>query len=318
MEFNMAEKHIIGAGLAGLITACRIKDATIFEAGPRAEQHHALLRFRDKSVSEITGIPFQEVTVHKEVAYKGKTYNRCSIAMANLYARKVSGVYRGRSIWNLETVQRYVAPPDLYDQLVDRHSERISWDAPVWSVERNQKIQMISTIPLPKMMIACGMDNVKFEFAKSAIRVNRFRLPKGAQVYQTIYYPDQDLRVFRASITGDLLIVESMTGQPEDAFSWRGDSCDEMRYIAATFGLMVEDLEPLDVVDQKYGKIVELPREQREAILYELTRDFNVFSIGRFATWRNILLDDVANDIGMVEKLMSASTYVRGLVLANR
>jgi hypothetical protein len=318
MEYKMSEKLIIGAGLAGLITACRIKDAPIFEAGKRTEQHHALLRFRDKSVSELTGIPFQEVTVHKEVSYKGATHHQCSIAMANMYARKVSGSYRGRSIWNLETVKRYVAPPDFYDQLANRHANRIEWNHPITAIERGRISQMISTIPLPAMMKACGMDELKFEFQKSAIRVNRFKLPKGSQVYQTIYYPDHDLRVFRASITGDLLIVESMTGQPVDEFVWRGDSFDEMRYVALTFGITLDDLEPLDVVDQKYGKIVELPREQREAILYELTRDFNVFSIGRFATWRNILLDDVAKDIGMVEKLMNASTYGRGLVLANR
>lgn len=311
----MTNKSIIGAGLAGLITACRIKDAPIFEAGSRVEQHRALLRFRDKSVSELTGIPFQEVTVHKEIVFEGAAYKQASIQMANMYAKKVSGAYRGRSIWNLDTVKRYVAPPDFYDQLTDRHAGRIEWNQPVGELE-GIKGQIISTIPLPVMMKVCGMDPLNFEFSKSEIKVDRYKLPKGSQVYQTMYFPGPSVRVFRASITGDLLIIESMTGQPAGAFDWDYDEATELEGIISSLG--IDDVEFIDTVEQKYGKIVDIPREQREAILYELTRDFNVFSIGRFATWRNILLDDVVKDIGMVEKLMKASTYGRDLVLAGR
>ncbi len=314
----MTEKHIIGAGLAGLITACRIKDAPIFEAGPRAEQHHALLRFRDKSVSELTAIPFQEVTVHKGIVYGGEFYHRCSIQMANMYARKVSGAYRGRSIWNLDTVNRYIAPPDFYDQLADRHGNRVEWGTKLEAVSSQDNVKRVSTIPLPIMMKACGMDPLNFEFTKSAIRVVRYRLPKGSQIYQTIYFPSPTVRPFRASITGDVLIIELMTGQPRDSFTWDYDESTDLEGVVSCFGLEFDELELMDSIDQKYGKIVDIPRDQREAILYELTRDFNVFSIGRFATWRNILLDDVAHDIYMVEKLMNASTYGRGLVLAGR
>jgi hypothetical protein len=314
----MIDKHIIGAGLAGLIAACRIKDAHIYEAGPRVEQHKALLRFRDKAVAELTGIPFQEVTVHKEISFHGEAHHRCSIAMANMYSRKVSGTIHGRSIWDLETVKRYIAPENFYDQLCDRHAHRIDWSTPVNRVTLSNDNKLISTIPLPVMMKACGMDELKFEFAKSPIRVARYRLPKGTQAYQTIYFPEESLRAFRASITGDLLIVESMTGAPLFEFSWGMGADLEIDMVTAAFGIDYADLEDLGAVDQKYGKIVEVPRAQREAILYELTRDFNVFSIGRFATWRNILLDDVVKDIAMVEKLMAASTYGRDLALAGR
>src|ERR1700739_3057522 len=103
-HLTMTNKIIIGAGLAGLITACKIKDADIIEAGPKVESHKGLLRFRDKSVSELTGIPFKEVTVHKEISFKGESHGRSTIAMANSYARKVSGEYGNRSIFNLDTV----------------------------------------------------------------------------------------------------------------------------------------------------------------------------------------------------------------------
>lgn len=312
---------IIGAGLAGLITACRIKNVPIYEAGPEGQQHKALLRFRDRSVSDLTGIAFSEVSVHKEIYSGGQPHHRCTIAMANSYAKKVSNALHGRSIWNLDTVKRYVAPEDFYSRLVEMHSGRIQFNTRIESIDplqKNKHQQIISTMPLPLMMELCCMDPLKFPFEKSAIKVERFKLPKGTKLYQTIYFPDSDLRTFRASITGDLLIVESMRGNPNDMFDWSVGEPSEIGVVGKAFGLDWSDVTPLDEVEQKYGKIVEIPREQREAILYELTRDFGVFSIGRFATWRNILLDDVVHDIGLVERLMASSAYGRDLVLSSR
>lgn len=315
----MTKKQIIGAGLAGLIAACHFKDTLIFEAGKRVEQHKALLRFRDKSVSELTGIPFKEVPVHKEIRYLGQAVDRPRIELANMYSRKVAGLIAGRSIWNLDTVKRYIAPPDFYDQLVDRHGERIEFDCPLEDIGGNAHlVQQISTIPLPNMMRVCGMDPFKFEFSKASIKVDRYRISSGADVYQTIYFPEPAMRVFRASITGDVLIIESMAGQPMDHFEWNEPPFDEFLEVCHAFGIPSEDLYFIDTVDQKYGKIVEIPREQREAILYELTYKFNVFSVGRFATWRNILLDDVVKDLRQIEKLMAASSYGRGLALVSR
>lgn len=315
----MNHKQIIGAGLAGLIAACHFKDAPIFEAGKRVEQHKALLRFRDKSVSELTGIPFKEVTVHKEIRYLGAAIDRPRIELANMYSRKVAGVIAGRSVWNLDTAKRYIAPPDFYDQLVDRHVDRINFEYPLTDIGGNAHlVQQISTIPLPAMMKICGMDPLKFEFSKAAIKVDRYRISSGADVYQTIYFPEPAMRVFRASITGDVLIIESMAGQPRDSFVWSEPPFDEFVEVCKAFGLPIEDLEFIDTVDQKYGKIVEIPHEQREAILYELTHKFNVFSVGRFATWRNILLDDVVKDLRVIEGLMKSSAYSRGLALVSR
>jgi hypothetical protein len=308
-----AHIHIIGAGLAGLITACKIKEANIIEAGPRAEQHKALLRFRTRKVADLTDIPFYEVQVHKEIWYKGQSSKTCTIAMANEYAHKVSGVIEGRSIWNLEACTRYVAPRSFYDILVARHGNRISWNSPMTSgdIKRGNHKTFINTSPLPTIMDICGLERKKFEFYRKAIRVERYQLPLLTDVYQTIYFPEPELRIFRASITGNLLIVESITDILQNQVR-------ELDLVYDAFGLGDIEMVRVDVTDQKYGKIVDLPREQKEAILYELTREFNVFSIGRFATWRNILLDDVVNDINVVERLMAASTYGRELLLANR
>jgi hypothetical protein len=315
--------HIIGAGLAGLITACKFKDAEIYESCTRMQQHRALLRFRTLDVSNLTGIPFKEVTVHKEIDYYGKTYRQCTIEFANRYSRKVSGALGSHSIWDLDTVNRYIAPPNFYDILVDRHAARIAWETPMepGDIRRGNHHKFINTSPLPVIMDVCGLEKVSFDFRKKAIRVDRYALPPGTDIFQTVYFPEETLRTFRASITGDVLIVESMVSE-DDGYLWRLDENLEFYAVLEAFGLDGLSTEirekKIDSTPQKYGKIVPLPHEQREAILYELTREFNVFSIGRFATWRNILLDDLVNDIYVVDRLLAASAYGRELVLANR
>jgi hypothetical protein len=318
----MDKTIIVGAGLAGLITACKIKDATIYEAGKQLEQHKALLRFRDESVSHLTGIPFRAVTVHKGIHIGAQTYDRCTPAFANAYARKVTGkIAADRSIWNLDTVVRYIAPEDFYHQLVTRHSSRIRWETAMHAdsiVYGQKEYKFVNTAPLPVIMKACGLHQGSLPealFESSKIEVLRYRLPAGTDVFQTLYFPESDIRCFRASITSDLLIVERVKGIECNRFP----ESVELSYICAAFGLdAFADLTEIERVDQRYGKIIELPRDTREAILFELTHAYNVFSIGRFATWRNLLLDDVVKDIDIVQQLMAASSYGRAKVLAHR
>lgn len=315
----MQQSIIIGAGLAGLITACKVPNSEIIEAGPRAENHKALLRFRDESVSHATGIPFRAVLVRKSIFWAGGHFASCNPLFANSYARKVTGRLSGdRSIWSLDPVTRFIAPEDFYDRLVDKNSGRVHFGQSACGIARGSRTKIISTAPLPVTMHLCGLETSGFDFEASPIEVVRYRLPKGTDLYQTVYYPETDFRTFRASITGDLLIVEKMK-ETSYEFGWRYPEHVELKIVCDSFGLDPHtDLQPLERVDQKYGKIIDIPRQQREAILYELMRDFNVFSVGRFATWRNILLDDVVRDIDIVKRLMASSEYGRELVLANR
>lgn len=327
MTVEFERPIIVGAGLAGLIAACKITNAEIWEAsnGP-TENHKALLRFRDESVSHATGIPFREVTVHKSIFWDEAHHAACNPMFANAYARKVTGSISGdRSVWNLDTVRRFVAPEDFYMRLVHRFGSRIDWQSSIGANEiaRGQRShQIVNTTPLPVIMAACGLNTGALksndEFSSMPIDVLRFRLPKGTDVYQTVYFPEPDIRTYRASITGDLLIIECVR-ETNWCFGWKLPEDVELEMVCGAFGLDYHtDVDEIERVDQRYGKIVAIPRAQREAILYELTRDFNVFSIGRFATWRNILLDDVVKDVEIVSRLMASSTYGRELVLASR
>jgi hypothetical protein len=83
------------------------------------------------------------------------------------------------------------------------------------------------------------------------------------------------------------------------------------------FALRPGNVFQIDVVEQKYGKIIPLPDAVRKRVLHRLTQEHGIFSLGRFATWRNVLLDDVVQDIAVLRKLMKASQYERKIFAAS-
>lgn len=296
------EPLIVGAGLAGLLAAHAWPTARVIEAAPAPRSaHKALLRFRSDSAARLTGTEFRKVRVRKGIFSEGK-FCEPNIKLCNWYAQKTVGVLRDRSIWNIDPADRYVAPEDWYEQLLAAVGSRIEWGTPY--TPSPNLLLTVSTIPLPVMVdlqkCAVYLEG-KDLFRRSPIRVTRFRIPD-ADVYQTVYFPDPTTSLYRVSITGSLLIVEEEIQSPSDIF-WR-------RQIEDAFGIDTSQLEPLDAADQSYGKVDELDARMRKAILFQLTSHRNVYSLGRFATWRNILLDDVVDDIAVIKRLINhSSTY---------
>ena len=301
---------IVGAGLSGLIAAHAFPKMPILEAAsePR-EQHKALLRFRSDVVSKVTGIPFRKVRVRKGIWYDGQ-FVEPSIRMANFYSFKCFGKFIGdRSIWNLDAADRWIAPEDFYWQLIDSMKSRITWGAAVTFGGRDHDhTPMISTAPMHVMADGCGISAaLAVEFQRERVNVHRYRI-KGADVHQTIYFPGPLQYLYRASITGDMLIAESVylpgTAHEQQPRSEINDMCK-------AFGITPDLLEPLESVSQRYGKIAPIDERTRKAIISTLTNDHNIYCLGRFATWRNILLDDVVGDAGVIKQLIHASPYER-------
>lgn len=292
---NKPRECIVGAGLAGLIAAHAWPRATVMEVGSPVANHRALLRFRSEAVSTLTGIPFRRVRVHKGVWFQFK-HREPDIRLANMYARKVVGSLAGdRSIWNVAPVDRFIAPESLYEQLVESVGPRLLWNCEAdYEAMAASRQCIITTAPMPVVLDAMHIQyDQKFE--RAPINVMRFRVPK-ADVFQTVYYPTDRHSVYRASITGDLLIVEHAGEQPQ------GDWWED---VLASFGL--DHAEFLDEGKQRYGKIVDIDSGWRKRTLLGLTTQFNIYSLGRFATWRNILLDDVVHDISVI-KAMARNT----------
>lgn len=291
---------ILGAGLAGCIAGIMNPDAVVYEAEPSPPGHRAVLRFRSPVVSDVTGIPFQQVHVTKEV-YTTEP-NKSETALANQYALKVTGQLSRRSIWHLEPVTRWVAPENLHEQLILRLGDRAFFGGRVGSISEDKlafddgtirlrsKVEpIISTLPMPVMAQIVGhetMQDITWPRQKIVTRSARVH---SCNLHQTIYFPDPITPVYRATITGDRLIIEA-TSKP--------NRMDEEEVLKA-FGLTEFHITWLDEQDwsTRYGKIDTIDETQRKAFMLWLTLKHNVFCLGRFATWRNILLDDVVDDM---------------------
>jgi hypothetical protein len=291
---------IVGAGLSGLLAAHAWPKASVFEANQApVENHKAVLRFRGEQVSALTGIPFKKVTVRKGVWADGD-FCKPTIQHANMYSRKVlSRLANDRSIWNLDPVERFIAPEDFYFQLIEAVGDRIHWGEKfVFGKEADSPV--ISTIPMPALFEHGQLivsDKPSFGF--SSIKVQRYRVPD-CDLYQTIYFPDDVTNLYRASITGDLLIAESIN---------MGYDCTDL--LEEAFGL--PKITELTETKQKYGKISAIDEPTRRGII-RLLSEQGIYSLGRFATWRNILLDDLIHDIGRIKMMMDADSYSRRLI----
>jgi hypothetical protein len=297
---------IVGAGLAGLIAVHIFPNSPIIERSPAPQQlHRALLRFRTDQVSLITGIPFRKVRVHKGLWFE-EAHRPVDIKLANMYSTKVLGAALSRSIWDLSSVDRFVAPEDFYSRLIQACSGRIVWGADIAS-SRDTGGPIVSTAPLPNAAGLWLPSAHLPEFRRAPILVQRYRV-RGADVHQTVYFPEEGLSTYRASITGDLMIVESMAETYDLAAT--------PELLAEVFGLR-ECPEKLSDSKQHFGKIAPIEDKVRKELIHQLSLQANVYSVGRFATWRNILLDDVVQDLRIVKGMIEQnSAYNRQLSAA--
>lgn len=296
---------IIGAGLAGLIAGHIFPNAKIIEREPEPRQlHNALLRFRSEVVSVLTGIPFRKVRVHKSVWHNGG-FVQPDPWLANQYSIKVTGKALSRSIWDLNSVDRFIAPPTFYDQLMESMFKRIEFgsDVTTWSVIDVGDKPFVSTMPMPTM-VSWLMPEAVVDFKAAAINVQRFRL-RDCDVHQTVYVPGHETSTYRVSVTGETVIVESMDR----------DRAMEPEMAASLLGLLslYDGDEPFES-KQNYGKIAPINEAMRREIIHQLSAQRDIYSLGRFGTWRNILLDDVVQDARIVKQMIDQeSAYERRL-----
>ena len=293
--------NIIGAGLTGLIAAYAFKDAVIHEYLKEPKVHKAVLRFRTEEVSKLTGIPFKKVLVHKAVAVSGN-FVTPNIRHMNHYSLKVTGGYSERSIGNLEPAIRYIAPVDFHQQMLEHHKDRIFYESDVPLTEMTTP--MISTLPLSVLVDKFKLDAQlpKEALASAPIYVTTATVGH-CDLYQTVYFPEFDTPIYRASITGNQIIIESM--QPI--------TNDDARKVVDTFGLSGGSVHAIGMfnMEQKIGKFEPLEEEYRKQLMYDITTSLGIYSLGRHATWRKILLDDVVQDINQIQRMIKTSAYDR-------
>lgn len=310
---------IYGAGMAGLLAGVMLShhSPVIHEIQPELPDNHgALLRFRSRDVEASTGIPLREVNVTKAIKYRGSLHTTPTLAMNNLYSRKVTGHVMDRSVLNTSPVKRYIAPPDFLARLASRCDIQTgSGMTPDWIETYKQTHQpVISTIPMPSLMRILGWpkesERPPFRYTGIYSQHIQFRSPS-TDIHQTIYYPEPNVAPYRVSVTGSVMIAEYTD-------EWGSDPGIDWVGILEDFGIHRSSFEISTPKFQKFGKILPIDENQRRGFILSTTDSHGIYSLGRFATWRQILLDDVVKDISIIDKFIRLRDgYTNRLYYAN-
>ena len=313
-----ARVYIIRAGMTGCLAAIRYPQAIVLESDSEAKvNHHALLRLRSTRIQELTGIKLEKVKAEKFIWVGG---DKCTKKISPIdvveYSRKTNGLVENRSIENMDTEVRYIPPQDFHEQMIHRIRGRIRFNCPVtkfrhgylenddggiWSVGDG----VISTLPLEEnLSITNNSHNLDFSIMSRPIYVNKFRL-RDYNLHMTVYFPRETLSLYRASIVGDIIIIESTLPI----------TTTEKDIVFEVFGIRPHNITKIIASDAKQnnGKIQSVDENLRKTLLYRMTSQSNLYSLGRFACWRNIVLDDVMNDLDKIDTMINTHEYDRNL-----
>ena len=311
---------IVGSGMAGAMAAGYYRHLKPLVHEARKESgamsgHHAIMWLKDSKVGVILGSPVEEVIVDKAVYYKGKLFDKEDITMSNLYSLKVDGCVEKRSIKNLDSAKRYVLKTDV-------EPDNVKYSSKLCKVDSENKLLTfvdsdgqtffqeynvcINTIPLPALLniegIADEFDKESMDFKSQPIYVSRSKVTPRSKVYQTIYFPEHCLNTYRASIEGQVFIMEAIDGHPKQ---------EEVEEVCAAFGLDLSDLHSGQIYEQRYGKIESMNDDMRRWVIMHLSEKFGIYSLGRFATWKNLRVDDLVNDLDAINGMLNVSDIQR-------
>lgn len=308
----MTKFKVVGAGMAGLFAAAVLRDECkeVVEAQPEIPNNHAaLLRFKSSVVGDALNIPFNPVQVIKAVESIGNP-----IADAISYSLKTNATARLRSLITAQGVveERFIAPQDFIPRMVGKVTAPISlntaWDGTVFDEP------VISTLPMPLLARLLGYD-MKSEFS----HVNGFVLTTHlwhCDLCATIYIPNKNELPYRASITGNRLIVEYAfpTKTSEEAESAmrhiKSNPRGHLKWVLSLFGMNINYIAgDINIKPQKYAKILPIDDNERKKFILWASEQHNIYSLGRFATWRpGLLLDDLLDDIRTIQRLAGGNS----------
>jgi len=305
---------IIGAGMSGLLAGqfFRSHDPIIIEKQDSLPNNHkALLRFRSDAVSQLTGISFKKVQVDKMMNYREEHITQSNLFLNNLYSQKVTGSIRSRSALKLERAERYIAPEDFIQRVSSGLD--ISYSEDARAVYLNQIVDsseaIISTMPVHKLAEVLNYE-LKAKLETRPIWTVKFDIEEiECDVYQTVYYPNPSIPLYRLSITGNTVIAEFCE---DPNVTWRDDVLMNIsHFLEIDFGIIYFTDSNYRDGYQKYGKLIEENSDAVKEFLGWATRNYNIYSLGRWGTHRQILMDDVVHDLKVINRMIESNGYKR-------
>ena len=304
--------------MAGLLAGGMIRNqkVTVYEAAKNLPNNHsAVLRFRSSIVGDVLGIEFKSVQMMKTVhPWKNPVADNLA------YSLKCNGKATLRSIITADSALsvRYIAPMNLIKLMSDRINGTIEFGRNVTAAMiKSAGTSVISTIPMPTMMeLLSYHDRPNFNYVNG---FNVTAIVKNMDAYASVYVPDPAVGFNRVSATGDRLTVEyslpdkSNTDISEIAENLNANpsNIENIANKAASYiGISTPDFEKITVSVQKYSKILPIDEGVRRRFIMWASEQHNVYSLGRFATWRpGLLLDDLVNDVRTIQRINAGGIY---------
>jgi hypothetical protein len=301
---------ILGAGLSGCIAAGATQnfadELEVYEAKSENKaglsEHKAVMRIRTDKIKDILGCSLKPIKVNKMVFFGNELKDKADITVNNLYSSKVSGEILPKSIETLGKVDRFLLEGSP-------KCSKVNWNCTLVSADLNRNLQFedktknrfivdydycISTLPMPVLLKSCNI-SYDFEFKANPIFVRRFRYKGTSCVNQTIYIPSREFSCYRITLQNNLLIFEGVSDISDG----------EIEQLAKLFGIAdISEIENEESICMKMGKILSIPEKERKAIIWRLTEEYRIYSLGRYAIWKSIRADDVVEDIDAIKRLI--------------
>lgn len=290
---------ILGAGLSGCMAYSFFKnnaDILILDKKQNFNPiHDAILHFDNPEIGYLIGIKLKKIIIKKGICYKDEIYNISNIKFSNMYSMKVlGGGLSNRSIWNLENKERWISVSDFESKIPVKLGckvEKINNNEIFFDGTSERFDFLISTIPIIYLLNLIDLDSdLSFKF--NPIWVYKAELPVFSDVYQTIYFPDIFNPVYRSSVDGNYFIIESLSEIDDNI----------IKNVLLNFGF--DFSIKFECNKQSFGKIIPVDDIKRKSLLFQITKKYNIYSLGRFAIWKNIKLSDVYNDLIKIKDMI--------------
>src|SRR4030042_3226346 len=308
---------IIGSGIAGTMAYnyFRALDPEVYEARENRQafsDNEAIIRMKNPAVGFLFGADMKEVEIEKWIFDNGKYYSQPTPEFVCSYSQKVAKSITSRSIENLGKVKRYLVNTKLnipenkikYKHKLFDVDDIVSDDVNYHSLSIHDGIKSyldikydvcINTIPLPVITNMFGSKTEKHKngtFKSLDIYTRKILFTPDLYVdkYYTVYIPDQDSSIYRVNLSPEGIIFESTEeigiGQ-----------CEDLAYSLFRIYPMHYDTKQSVCKKISEKKILNIDSGIRKRLLYQLTSNHSIYSLGRYAIWKNIGTDDLMQDL---------------------
>ena len=276
----------------------------IYEIGSQSAQSGNFIRMRADSLASRLKLPATKVTAHSCVlSIDGDNFiyrERATPADIINYSRKVIGILSARSIMNCGQHTRWVFGADALLELRHRHRSRINYNAVLpashWA---DPSIPVVSTAPMVVATDALGIPAPDEDLAHPLIVYRAPVSNADISLSVTLYVPSPATPVSRITLSESWLVLELASSAS------RAESMTQALELARqAFGLLPRELgEP-----QSFTQPSKLTPQSEEArtILFAMSANHNVWSLGRYATARSgVLIEHLPHDCEVISKLMA-------------